>query len=80
MTGVPCPLCGMTRGVTDAVHGDLGRAVAMNPGSLLLVVAAVALLVIWRRRSVSFPTWLPVVVVAGLWAFQLFKYATGQPL
>jgi MFS superfamily sulfate permease-like transporter len=70
----------MTRGVTDVVHGDLGGAAAMNPGSLFLVAAAIALLVIWRRRSVRFPTWLPVVLVAGLWAFQLVKYATGQPL
>ncbi len=80
LTGVPCPLCGMTRGVTDAVHGEFGRAAFMNPGSLLLVVAAVVLLVAWRRRSVSFPTWLPYALVAALWAFQLFKYATGRPL
>jgi hypothetical protein len=80
MTGVPCPLCGMTRGVTDAVHGDLARAVGLNPGSVLLVVAAIALLVAWRRRTVAFPTWLPAVLLAALWAFQLFKYATGRPL
>ncbi len=80
MTGVPCPFCGMTRGVTDAVHGDVTAAAALNPGSVLLVVAAVVLLVAWRRRTATFPAWLPYALVATLWAYQLFKYATGRPL
>jgi hypothetical protein len=80
LTGVPCPFCGMTRGVTDLVHGDVVHALLMNPGSVLAVVLAVALLLSWRRRDISFPKWLPPVVIAGLWAFQLFKYATGRPL
>jgi hypothetical protein len=79
-TGIPCPLCGMTRGVTAAVHGDFARAALMNPGSLLLVAAAVVLALGWRRRSITFPAWLPYALIAGLWAFQLFKYATGRPL
>ena len=80
MTGVPCPFCGMTRGVTEAVHGDLVGAANLNPGSLLLVVSAVLLLVLWRRRTARMPIWLPIAFVAALWAFQLFKYATGRPL
>lgn len=80
MTGVPCPFCGMTRGVTDAVHGDFAGAALLNPGSLLLVFAAVLLLFAWRRRTATFPTWLPYALIAALWAFQLFKYATGRPL
>ena len=39
LTGVPCPFCGTTRGVTELMHGDLGGALLMNPGSVLLVVA-----------------------------------------
>jgi Protein of unknown function (DUF2752) len=78
-TGVPCPFCGMTRGVTDAVHGNVTAAAWLNPGSLFLVFAAIVLLVAWRRRTVSFPAWLPYALVAALWAFQLFKYATGRP-
>jgi hypothetical protein len=66
--------------LTEAVHGDLAGAAALNPGSILLVVAAVLLLVTWRRRTASIPIWLPIALVAALWSFQLFKYATGQPL
>jgi hypothetical protein len=80
MTGVPCPFCGMTRGVTDAVHGQLATAASLNPGSVFLVLAAIVLLVAWRRRTVLFPAWLPYALVAALWGFQLFKYATGRPL
>jgi hypothetical protein len=81
MTGVPCPLCGMTRGVTAAVHGDVTRAAYLNPASLLLVVVAIALLLGWRRHTpLRLPRWLPVAVVAVMWAWQLVKYGTGRPL
>jgi hypothetical protein len=81
MTGVPCPLCGMTRGVTATVHGDVARAAFLNPASVLLVALVVALLLGWRRRSpLRFPRWLPFALVTAMWAWQLFKYATGRPL
>jgi hypothetical protein len=79
-TGIPCPFCGMTRGVSRVLHGDIVGAAALNPGSLLLVVTAVVVLVGVRRSTVRIPTWLPIVVVVALWAFQLVKYATGRPL
>jgi uncharacterized protein DUF2752 len=80
MTGIPCPLCGMTRGVTALVHGDLGHAVVLNPGSLLVVALAVLLIVQWRMKRVVVPVWTIVTLLALLWAWQLVKYATGRPL
>jgi MFS superfamily sulfate permease-like transporter len=80
LTGVPCPLCGMTRGVTSAVHGDLVGALRMNPGSVVLVAMVVAVLVGWRWRRTSIPRWTVPVAVAALWAYQLFKLSTGHPL
>jgi uncharacterized protein DUF2752 len=80
VTGVPCPFCGMTRGVTAFVHGDVGRAALLNPGSVLIVVAAVALLVLWRVPRVTIPSYTIPLVVAALWAFELVKYGTGLPL
>jgi hypothetical protein len=80
LTGVPCPLCGMTRGVTDAVRGNPVEALLMNPGSVVLVALAVVLLVAWRWRRTTVPMWTAPAVIAALWAFQLFKLFTGRPL
>jgi hypothetical protein len=80
LTGVPCPLCGMTRGVTAFVHGDVARAAVLNPGSVLLVLAAVALIVLWRVPRVTIPSVTIPLVVAALWAFELAKYGAGLSL
>ncbi|MET0920988.1 MAG: DUF2752 domain-containing protein [Acidimicrobiia bacterium] len=79
-TGVPCPLCGMTRGVGAVVRGDLAHAIALNPGSLLLVAVVIGVFFARRRPTVRMPAWVPITVLAAMWAFQLFKYATGRPL
>jgi hypothetical protein len=80
LTGIPCPFCGTTRGVTAAVRGDVLDAVVLNPASVLLVLAAVALLVLWRVPRFSVPVWLPIAGVAALWAYELFKLGAGLPL
>ena len=80
LTGIPCPLCGMTRGVTAAVHADLGRAAFLNPGSVVAVVLAVLLLLAWRTNRIHVPVWLTTLILGLLWSWQLFKYATGRPL
>lgn len=80
LTGIPCPLCGMTRGVTAAVHAELGRAVFLNPGSIAAVVIAVLVLVAWRTKRVKIPVWVIVATLGLMWAWELFKYATGRAL
>jgi hypothetical protein len=80
LTGVPCPLCGSTRGVIAAVHGHLGHALALNPASLLVLAFAAILVLGWRLERVRIPVWCVVAVFAALWCYQLFKYATGRPL
>jgi len=80
ITGVPCPLCGMTRGVTALVHGDFARALLMNPASYVAVALALLLLVQWRTKRVVIPVWVIVTVLASMWAWQLFKYVTGRPI
>jgi hypothetical protein len=74
LTGVPCPLCGMTTSVTDTVRGHLASAVAANPAGLLVVAAAVALLAVPRLRSVDVPVWLPYVALALMWLWELFRF------
>lgn len=75
-TGLPCPLCGMTRAVTAAVHGDLAGSLRYNPGGIVLVVLAVVLLLTWRpgrhaARVVGVPSWIVVTGAALLWAWNL---------
>jgi len=80
VTGIPCPMCGMTRGVTSLVHGDFAHALLMNPASYLAVALAVLLLVQWRTKRVVIPVWLIVTVMGVMWTWQIFKYATGRPI
>jgi len=79
-TGVPCPFCGMTRGVGHALRGDVGGALALNPGSVLLVVGVLALVLAVRRATIRIPVWVPAVVLVAMWSFQLLEYSTGRPL
>jgi Protein of unknown function (DUF2752) len=80
LTGIPCPLCGMTRGVTSAVHLELGKAVFLNPGSIVAVVLAILIIVAWRTKKVKVPVWVFFVVLGLMWSWELFKYATGRAL
>lgn len=80
LTGIPCPLCGSTRGVIAAVHGHIGHALALNPASIGVLVLALLLVAGWRVERVRIPVWVIATVFAVLWAYQLFKYGTGRPL
>ena len=80
VTGVPCPFCGMTRGVIALAHGDLFSSLTFNPGAVVIVALAVAILVAWRVQRVAMPTWTIVSFFVLLWAYQLFKYTTDRPL
>jgi len=80
VTGIPCPFCGMTRGVTAIVHADFSAAFGFNPGAFLVVAMTIVLLVAWRWQRVKIPMWAVFLFFAVLWAYQLFKYSTGRPL
>jgi uncharacterized protein DUF2752 len=73
LTGVPCPLCGMTTSVEATVHGHVGQALAANPAGVVAVAVAVFLVV--RCPStlrVSIP--LVLVALALMWAFELARF------
>jgi hypothetical protein len=71
-TGVPCPLCGMTRACITAVHGHLGASLAFNPAGILVVLAAIVALVRpqWLTRLRA-PAWLAVAAVSALWVWNI---------
>jgi Protein of unknown function (DUF2752) len=83
-TGVPCPMCGMTRSVTSVVHFDWVASLRYSPGGVFLVLFAVGLLATWlagwRPQRICIPAWVLPAILGVLWSYQLFKYATGRPL
>ena len=73
VTGVPCPLCGMTRSVTATMHLRLHDALAFNPAGVLAVLVAIALLLRAGPRSLSVPRWAVPASIALLWSCQLLR-------
>jgi len=72
LTGVPCPLCGMTRAIVAAVHGHAGESLAFNPaGIIVLLLAVVAILrPAWLTR-VQLPAWSLLAIVGALWTWNI---------
>lgn len=73
-TGLPCPLCGMTRSVVATVHGNVGEALATNPAGVLLVVLAVTVLLARRRPRLRLPPWALPAAAGALWLWQLARF------
>ena len=71
-TGIPCPLCGMTRACVAVAHGHLATSLAFNPAGVLVVLAAVVALVrpqlIARVRA---PGWLILAAIGALWLWNI---------
>jgi hypothetical protein len=73
ITGVPCPLCGMTTSVEATMHLDFANAWAAAPAGILAVAIAIVFLV-RRPESIRVPYALVFVVLALMWAFQLHRF------
>ncbi len=50
-TGWWCPLCGLTRGVRQALHGDIVTAVSMHPLTPVVMLGAVVCWLAWFAGS-----------------------------
>jgi hypothetical protein len=71
-TGIPCPLCGMTRACVAAAHGHLGASLAFNPAGIAVVAIAVVILVRPALlRSVRPPPWVWGVLLGALWVWNV---------
>ena len=71
LTGIPCPLCGMTRSVTALFRADFIGSLRFNPGGILLVAVA-ALMLFWRPRvQLQFAVWILPVMIGALWIWNI---------
>lgn len=82
--GLPCPLCGLTRGLRALLSGDARTAAAWNPlviSVLVLLVAEIAyrttLLVVERRRTMPRAVMRTDIALHGLLAAAYLAYAAG---
>ena len=74
LTGLPCPLCGLSTSVEETVRLHLGNALAANPLGVLLVLAALALLVL-RPARLALPRAVVPTVLAASWLFELHRFS-----
>jgi hypothetical protein len=72
LTGIPCPLCGLTRACVAAVQGHLGTSLAFNPAGVVVLVAAFVALIRpqWLTR-VRIPIWGAGLAVVALWVWNI---------
>ena len=82
LTGVPCPGCGLTRGVAWLMRGKIGRAAEYHPLAPLLAVEAVVGWVLaglvlagfMRRppeRRLHLLLWLHLAALLAVWVMRL---------
>ena len=76
ITGVPCPLCGATRSVVLAVHGD-GRYLDYNPWWVLVLIAGVVIGLAAAMRSKPPPRVPDRMLTAGLVAMLAVGWAVS---
>src|SRR2546429_8299780 len=74
LTGLPCPLCGLSTSVEETVRLHLGDALAANPLGVVLVLAALVLLVLRPVRLALPSAVVPAALVAS-WLFELHRFS-----
>jgi hypothetical protein len=74
LTGIPCPLCGMSTSVEDAVRLQLVDALKANPVGLLAVGVAIVALLARRRLPLRAPVCFIYTGLLSMWLFQLFRF------
>jgi hypothetical protein len=73
VTGIPCPLCGITRACVAAVRGDVTASLEYNPAGIAVVLFALALLArpALTRFVLRPPVRVVAVVLALLWVWNV---------
>ena len=76
VTGIPCPLCGMTTSVKAGMRLDLRSALSANPLGLIAIAVAAALLLrpAWRRLAVPVSLVIGAAMAAELFELHRFHW------
>ena len=74
LTGVPCPMCGMSTSVEAVLRLDLHGALAANPAGLVAVAVAVLLLML-RPRLLRVAVFVVPLSLAAMWLFELHRFS-----
>ena len=74
LTGVPCPLCGMTTAVKAVCTGHVQASFTANPFGIVGVVLALVLLVRPSVRSVRVPVALLAGCAVASWLWELRRF------
>ena len=88
LTGVPCPMCGMTTAATGLAAGDLDAALTANPFVLVLAGLTLCMAVLMAARvagraapAAQWPAsrrrqayWVVAALLTASWAFQLHRF------
>jgi hypothetical protein len=74
LTGIPCPMCGMTTAVKAVLAGHLQASVAANPFGIVAVLVAVVLVLRPRWRTARLPISLLVAGATFSWVWELFRF------
>jgi len=74
LTGVPCPFCGVTTSVRDALGGRVRAALGVAPLGLVLIGAAIAIALRLTPANVRVLRLLLVVAVVAEWCFELLRF------
>jgi hypothetical protein len=74
LTGIPCPLCGMSTSVEDVVRLHLLDAIKANPMGIGAV--AIALFVLFARRDfqIRVPGFVVYLTLFAMWVVQLVRF------
>ena len=75
LTGVPCPLCGMTTSVEATLHAHPLAALDANPAGPAAVLVALVLLVRRPGRPLHAPLIAVILLLVLLWFFELHRFA-----
>jgi hypothetical protein len=75
LTGIPCPLCGASTSVEDALRGHIVAALRASPLGVVALGIAVFSIASRRRFISQIPLVAVVAVLTCAWVFQLFRFS-----